>query len=292
MDEKPLPVTDSVFFPYYVNQNRLLDIYAILNRGFSEYEEIKEESSSGKSSSKRGGAGVGFKIFKLGITAEAELNKNSGNSSSKESKLVQTTTSMLSMVVEQLSQHKFLKEILMSQPGDFVCIPVNLKINSIKGLVDEAIEITELSQKMQEVGGTKLKGSNNANSASLKKKIGAVTKELFSAEEIVSENEAYAVIGTITDQNLYQAIRQDIIDIDLTCLAQIKRVFPDGTQLMKNTVFTKIMDTASKEALIKSVAALNSGPLKCDSVAIMEISGKPVYQLEVVALYQESHPSV
>lgn len=290
MDEKPLPVTDSVFFPYYVNQNRLLDIYAILNRGFSEYEEIKEESSSGKSSSKRGGAGVGFKIFKLGITAEAELNKNSGNSSSKESKLVQTTTSMLS-VVEQLSQHKFLKEILMSQPGDFVCIPVNLKINSIKGLVDEAIEITELSQKMQEVGGTKLKGSNNANSASLKK-IGAVTKELFSAEEIVSENEAYAVIGTITDQNLYQAIRQDIINIDLTCLAQIKRVFPDGTQLMKNTVFTKIMDTASKEALIKSVAALNSGPIKCDSVAIMEISGKPVYQLEVVALYQESHPSV
>lgn len=291
MDEKPLPVTDSVFFPYYVNQNRLLDIYAILNRGFSEYEEIKEESSSGKSSSKRGGAGVGFKIFKLGIAAEAEFNKNSENSNSKESKLVQTTTSMLSMVVDQLSQHKFLKEILMSQPGDFVCIPVNLKINSIKGLVDEAIEITELSQKMQEVGGTKLKGSNNANSASLKK-IGAVTKELFSAEEIVSENEAYAVIGTITDQNLYQAIRQDIIDIDLTCLAQIKRVFPDGTQLMKNTVFTKIMDTASKEALIKSVAALNSGPIKCDSVAIMEISGKPVYQLEVVALYQESHPSV
>lgn len=169
MDEKPLSVTDSVFFPYYVNQNRLLDIYAILNRGFSEYEEIKEESSSGKTSSKRGGAGVGFKIFKLGITAEAELNKNSGNSSSKESKLVQTTTSMLSIVVEQLSQHKFLKEILKSQPGDFVCIPVNLKINSIKGLVDEAIEMTELSQKMQEVGGTKLKGSNNATSASLKK---------------------------------------------------------------------------------------------------------------------------
>lgn len=291
MDEKPLPVIDSVFFPYYVNQNRLLDIYAILNKGFSEYEEIKEESHSGKSSSKRGDAGVGFKIFKLGLTAEAELNKNFDNSGSKESKLVQTTTSMLSMVVDQLSQHKFLKEILKSQPGDFVCIPVNLKINSIKGLINEAIEMTELSQKMQEVGGNRLKGSNNASSASLKK-IGAVTKELFSAEEIVSENDDYAVIGTITDQNLYQANRQDIIDVELTCLAQIKRVFPDGTQLMKNTVFTKIMDTHSKEALINSVAALNSGPIKCDSVAIMEISGKPVYQLEVVALYQESHPSV
>lgn len=65
MDEKTLPVIDSVFFPYYVNQNRLLDIYAILNKGFSEYEEIKEGSSSGKSSSKRGGAGVGFKILAL-----------------------------------------------------------------------------------------------------------------------------------------------------------------------------------------------------------------------------------
>lgn len=52
-----------------------MDIYAILNKGFSEYEEIKEGSSSGKSSSKRGGAGVGFKIFKLGVTAEAELIK-------------------------------------------------------------------------------------------------------------------------------------------------------------------------------------------------------------------------
>lgn len=157
MDEKPLPVIDSVFFPYYVNQNRLLDIYAILNKGFSEYEEIKEESHSRKSSSKRGDAGVGFKIFKLGLTAEAELNKNFDNSGSKESKLVQTTTSMLSMVVDQLSQHKFLKEILKSQPGDFVCIPVNPKINSIKGLINEAIEMTELSQKMQEVDGNRLK---------------------------------------------------------------------------------------------------------------------------------------
>ena len=66
MDEKPLPVTDSVFFPYYVNQNRLLDIYAILNRGFSEYEEIKEESSSGKSSSKRGALELVLRFLNLG----------------------------------------------------------------------------------------------------------------------------------------------------------------------------------------------------------------------------------
>lgn len=66
MDEKPLSVTDSVFFPYYVNQNRLLDIYAILNRGFSEYEEIKEGSSSGKTSSKRGALALVLRFLSLG----------------------------------------------------------------------------------------------------------------------------------------------------------------------------------------------------------------------------------
>ena len=29
-----------LFFPYYINQGRLLDIYAILNNGYSEYSEI------------------------------------------------------------------------------------------------------------------------------------------------------------------------------------------------------------------------------------------------------------
>ena len=29
-----------LFFPYYINQSRLLDIYAILNGGYSEYAEI------------------------------------------------------------------------------------------------------------------------------------------------------------------------------------------------------------------------------------------------------------
>ena len=35
-----------LFFPYYVNRGRLLDIYAILNNGYSEYEELSYSSSS------------------------------------------------------------------------------------------------------------------------------------------------------------------------------------------------------------------------------------------------------
>lgn len=34
-----------LFFPYYVNKGRLLDIYSILNRGYSEYEELTISSN-------------------------------------------------------------------------------------------------------------------------------------------------------------------------------------------------------------------------------------------------------
>ena len=43
--------TDSIelFFPYYVNQSRLVDIYSILNGGYSEYSEITTAVSAEKS---------------------------------------------------------------------------------------------------------------------------------------------------------------------------------------------------------------------------------------------------
>ena len=54
-----------LFFPYYVNQGRLLDIYAILNNGYSEYAEIttaiNEEHTKGGRADANGT--VGFKLF-------------------------------------------------------------------------------------------------------------------------------------------------------------------------------------------------------------------------------------
>lgn len=35
-----------IFFPYYVNQGRLLDICAILNGGYSEYSELQSPMRS------------------------------------------------------------------------------------------------------------------------------------------------------------------------------------------------------------------------------------------------------
>ena len=37
-----------LFFPYYVNQERLLDIYAILNGGYSEFSEVTASTSTKK----------------------------------------------------------------------------------------------------------------------------------------------------------------------------------------------------------------------------------------------------
>ena len=37
-----------LFFPYYVNQERLLDIFAILNHGYSEFSEVSVSSKTEK----------------------------------------------------------------------------------------------------------------------------------------------------------------------------------------------------------------------------------------------------
>ena len=56
---------------------------------------------------------------------------------------------------------------------------------------------------------------------------------------------------------------------------------------MKNTIFTKIKDTVSKDSLITSVQGLTSGNIfDFEATAVSSIKDKPVYQLEIIALYQ------
>ena len=112
-------------------------------------------------------------------------------------------------------------------------------------------------------------------------------KVLFGGEEIVFQTEKYAIIGNIVEQNLYQASKSDIIGTELKCLAQVKRVYPNGTELMKNTIFTKIKDAKVKKSFIEAMMSLsNQETYDFDVVAIPSIRGKPVYQVEIIALYQ------
>src|SRR5699024_6989834 len=91
---------EELFFPYYVNQGRLIDIYAILNNGYSEYSEIT--TAIGDEKTKKGemniSANSGFKIFNFGGSALAEREKTDSKMHENKEKKVQTVTSVLSIV--------------------------------------------------------------------------------------------------------------------------------------------------------------------------------------------------
>ena len=275
-----------IFFPYYINQSRLLDIYAILNGGYSEYSEITTSVSVQKSKASKadGQASGGFKLVNLGGTISGNSSKTDEQSSENREKKVHTITSILSMVKASLAHKGYLVDITRAEPGDFVCLPVKLQINSIKSMFSEMAEILKLGVQMKKAGAA-IKG------------VGQETKQyddllksmqvLFSGEEIIYEEENFAITGNILDENLYQGSRADIINSDMTCLAQVKRVFPEGTELMKNTIFTKIKDGSAKESLISSMQALTAGEVfDFEATAVSGIYDKPVYQLEIIALYQ------
>lgn len=275
-----------LFFPYYINQGRLLDIYAILNDGYSEYAEITtaisdEKAKSGKMESSVNG---GFKLFNFGGAISGNIDKKNSQSNESKEKKVQTVTSVLSIVKRALDEKGFLHEIQNAIPGQFVCMPIVLSINSIKAMLIEMSELLKLAENMKKVGAA-INGTRKINND-----IDGLLKTmqiLFDGEEIFYETDNYAVIGTIIDKHLYQAVRSDIIGTELKCLAQVKRVFPTGTELMKNTIFTRIKDTSAKQALVEAISKIDDGNVfDFEAVCVPSIYGKPVYQLEIIALYQ------
>jgi len=279
-----------LFFPYYVNQGRLLDIYAILNGGYSEYTEISFAVSNEKSKNNKGqvSANVGFKLFNFGgdVSYERESGKTDSNRNENHEKKVQTVTSILSIVIAALSDKDRLVSIQESKPGQFVLLPVCLMINSIRSLLSEMSDLMKLATEMQRLGAN-VKGTpkNTNNYESTLKSI----QVLFEGEEIVSQTDEYAIIGTISDSNLYQSTRADIIGAEMMCLAQVKRVFPEGTNLMKNTLFSRIKDEQSKQELIRAIENVSeSNVFDFEAVAISSIVNKPVYQLEIIALFQST----
>lgn len=276
-----------LFFPYYVNQGRLLDIYAILNGGYSEYAEISTEISKVKNSSKKIESDIsgGFKLFNFGATVSADADQKLSEGSESKEKKIQTVTSILSIVKESLQEKGYLiDDISNSKPGDFVLLPVVFEINSIKSLLTEMAELLKLTKTMEQLNAP-VKGAQ----MDIKKidNILKATQVLFGGEEVFFETDSYAIIGNISDSNLYQSLRVDIIGSELKCLAQVRRVYPQGTGLMKNTIFTKIKDTSAKQKLIDAFSPfINGNVFEFEATAIPSIENKPVYQLEIIALYQ------
>lgn len=277
-----------LFFPYYVNQGRLLDIYAILNGGYSEYTEITSAVSSEKSKTNKGQAtaNVGFKLFNFGgeVSFEREGGKKDASQRENHEKKVQTVTSILSIVKATLSEKKLIVDLIESKPGQFVLLPVCLSINSIRSVISEMSDLMKLATDMQKLGANiKGAGKNTNNYDSTLKSL----QVLFEGEEILYQTDDYAIIGTISDANLYQSSRADIIGAEMMCLAQVKRVYPEGTDLTKNTLFSRIKDEQSKQSFIQAIENVSdSNAFDFEAVAVSSIKGKPVYQLEIISLYQ------
>ena len=275
-----------LFFPYYVNQGRLMDIYAILNGGYSEYAEItlssgKEKRVDGKGEAK---GSAGFKLLSIGGGISGGVSNSQTSGVDRTEKKVQTITSMLNDVLQTMEKGGYITDIKESKVGSFIKAPVVLKINSIKSLMQETVDLVKFANEMSKVGSG-LKGTLK-DSAGIEKLLKSI-RVLFDGEEIIFDTEGYAVFGTILDQYLYQGNREDIIDTELTCFAQVKKVYPSGTTLLKNTIFTRIKDRSAKEKLIKSIREITEGDVfDFEATAIESIIDKPVYQIEVIALYQ------
>lgn len=278
-------VKHKAFLPYYINQVRLLDLYSIINFGYSEFNEISNTvSSTGAQENTLAASSTGgFKVFDLGTNYSNLSTKTNVQSKSNSEKKVQTVTSILCMVRDELKCDSEGKRVLESQPGDFLCVPVVLSLNSIKYWVEEVQGILDMLDYMKKAGAR----IDNIPDRKQLDTVMNLMKKVFDTEEIVYETDEYAIIGEISEDNLYQAVRKDLIGKNIMCFAQVKKVYPKGTQLLKNTDISKIDMAEAKESLIKPMLDLErTGVIHCDSTIKLAIENKPVYEVEIIALYQ------
>lgn len=275
-----------IYFPYYIDQARLLDIYAALNNGYAEYKELENTVSVKSEKHAKGSMSVGFKMLKLGAQGEGSFGSGSESLGISRERMVQTTASMLGLVVDQLKDEGFIKSIKQAKCGDMVIVPVNLAVNSIKSVIDESEGLVKLSKEMQALNSAKRSTSGDDTLKNIKK-IASVAHQLFDAEELLSVGDEFAVFGNVSDDHLYQSSRSGIIGIDLDCLAVVRGIFPEGTQLMKNTVFSRFKGKDIKQPLIDSVKKLaDQDGYSCEATAVTEITDMPVYELQIIALFQ------
>ncbi len=283
----------------YINESRLLDICAMENNGFSEYEIYSNVESSDKT--RKHSLAWGFKAIALG---NVEYNSEDGASKkqSQEVKKIQTISSIFKNTLEQVKESCKTEEQLTDgavAAGDYILIPVNLHLNSFTlGIeaFDAALKLYEPIIQAQS-GNKPAKGHNvtqndttNAISRSeferLKKEWGALKESLgvlIEFEEVYYEHENYAITGTIDRGFLYQSTIQGIVDMQVKCFAQIKEIRDGSTGFLKNTLYSKIDNI---EQLSKPLEDFFSkGPLRADLSVKLDTNVQTIYELEIIGLY-------
>jgi len=288
------------FTPHYINQARLFDIYSILNRGYSTFEEISVsnvESSKNEVKGRANGSGNFLRLFSLSIGVEGSREKESGAQSASTINKVQTVASILGNVKEQMRDKGYLKSNLDNpRLGDFIDIPCTLKLNSLRKAFDVFEDIVGLSLAFNNNGNNKKpnsKSSGNANNGTSdklpsKKEIESMRKSLalfMGDSEVLCETKEYALLSNISEQNLYYSGLEDILNTDVRCFAQIKRIHPDGASLLRNTTLARIKNPDMKQEFLGDLLLLfENDDFDFDVDCKSEIIGKPVYELEIISL--------
>ena len=95
----PMQVLNQSLIPFYINTDRMLDLCAIENGGYSEYIDITQSSSNDTTKKKSGSMEAGIKFFeRVYFAFRGELSKEQEETQAEERKMrmVQTAASILS----------------------------------------------------------------------------------------------------------------------------------------------------------------------------------------------------
>ena len=282
----------------YINQSRLLDICAMENNGFSEYEIYSNESSL--DSTKKYGLSAGFKAIALGKVDSAG-EEGMSHSHSTEVKKIQTISSIFKNTLEQVKSQSKSEDDLKNRQvraGDFIIIPAKFHLNSFNLGIEAFDAVLRMYEPIISKNNTK---SNRKKSADVANGPNVLTPDVFKTikqewealkealnvlveyDEVYCENEQFAIVSTINRECLYQTTLQGIIDVPLNCFAQVKEVRPGSTGLLKNSLYRKIdnIDTITEplEAFAKNK------PLNIELEVASSTIAETIFEVEVIGMY-------
>lgn len=150
-----------LFFPLpiYLNYKYVIDLSAVMEDGFSEFEELKSKYTNNETTSNKAGGGLGiaakaFSIVNLGANLKGEYAKGDSKGDSHESakRKVQTNTSMLAklrnglydqgMVASQYGRAEVEKFIEIR--GSFSKPPLSAALEAMTASMDIGVQLEGL----------------------------------------------------------------------------------------------------------------------------------------------------
>ena len=282
-----------VFLPVYINKTKLLDINSILFNGYSEFrEETLETEKQNKNNTKVNmDTGIGFSIYKLNGSIEAEESYTDNNKRKIYLKKIQTNSSLLSNTINILKNNNLLKDRQSDNlsVGDFVQIKGTFKNNSICDILDQINELMSFGELVSSFSNTK--NSNNdikETKQSITKIKSAIKKRDANERELVYKTDDVIYVIHLLCDNIYNSTLDNIYNNDLCYFCQVKQIVDDNYNFFSDTQLSKFDITTLKD-FIKSIEDIqNNTTYKFDFDLTTSSENKKTIELDVIAIYRMS----